>query len=82
MSKYNCKLHNMILFIPPYKFSYVIFIVVQLGSLDKLDKLLDACQRLGVETTPAIVDGLGVIPLYSWYHEVNCVLQSLQCCIE
>ncbi|XP_073042313.1 uncharacterized protein [Primulina eburnea] len=40
-----------------------------LGSLDKLDKLLDACERLGVETTPGIVDGLGVIPLYSWYHE-------------
>ncbi|KAL3835334.1 hypothetical protein ACJIZ3_010070 [Penstemon smallii] len=40
-----------------------------LGSLDKLDKLLDACGRLGVETKPTIVDGLGIIPLYSWYHE-------------
>ncbi|XP_057772659.1 uncharacterized protein LOC130992147 isoform X2 [Salvia miltiorrhiza] len=40
-----------------------------LGSLDKLDKLLDACQKLGVETKPSIVDGLGIIPLYSWYHE-------------
>ncbi|KAI3473617.1 hypothetical protein Pfo_031422, partial [Paulownia fortunei] len=40
-----------------------------LGSLDKLDKLLDACQKLGVETKPSIVDGLGLIPLYSWYHE-------------
>lgn len=40
-----------------------------LGSLDKLDKLLDACQELGVETKPGIVDGLGIIPLYSWYHE-------------
>lgn len=40
-----------------------------LGSLDKLDKLLDACLKLGVETKPGIVDGLGIIPLYSWYHE-------------
>ncbi|KAL0421677.1 UNVERIFIED_CONTAM: hypothetical protein Slati_3190600 [Sesamum latifolium] len=40
-----------------------------LGSLDKLDKLLDACLKLGVETKPGIIDGLGVIPLYSWYHE-------------
>lgn len=38
-------------------------------SLYKLDKLLDACERLGVETKPSIVDGLGIIPLYSWYHE-------------
>ncbi|KAK6153291.1 hypothetical protein DH2020_012930 [Rehmannia glutinosa] len=40
-----------------------------LGSLDKLDKLLDACEKLGVETKPGIIDGLGLIPLYSWYHE-------------
>ncbi|KAH6758323.1 hypothetical protein C2S51_018558 [Perilla frutescens var. frutescens] len=40
-----------------------------LGSLDKLDKLLDACQKLGVETKPSIVGSLGIIPLYSWYHE-------------
>ncbi|KAL2533004.1 Metallophos domain-containing protein [Abeliophyllum distichum] len=39
------------------------------SSLDKLDKLLYACERLGVETKPSIVDGLGIIPLYSWYHE-------------
>ncbi|KAL1551288.1 acyl-carrier-protein phosphodiesterase PptH-like [Salvia divinorum] len=40
-----------------------------LSSLDKLDKLLDACEKLGVETKPSIVDGVGIIPLYSWYHE-------------
>ncbi|GFP99094.1 hypothetical protein PHJA_002053300 [Phtheirospermum japonicum] len=40
-----------------------------LDSLDKLDKLLEACRRLGVETKPSIVDGVGLIPLYSWYHE-------------
>ncbi|XP_042047385.1 acyl-carrier-protein phosphodiesterase PptH-like [Salvia splendens] len=40
-----------------------------LSSLDKLDKLLEACEKLGVETKPSIVDGVGIIPLYSWYHE-------------
>eukprot|EP00257_Ricinus_communis_P026892 XP_025014306.1 uncharacterized protein LOC8286474 isoform X2 [Ricinus communis] len=41
-----------------------------LDSLEKLNKLLDACRILGVETTPMILDGLGIIPLFSWYHEV------------
>ncbi|KAL5749398.1 hypothetical protein ACOSP7_024001 [Xanthoceras sorbifolium] len=40
-----------------------------LGSLEKLDRLRDACRELGVETNPADIDGLGIIPLYSWYHE-------------
>ncbi|CAN4085364.1 unnamed protein product [Withania somnifera] len=40
-----------------------------IDSLQKLDKLLDACQRLGVETNPSIIDGLAIIPLFSWYHE-------------
>lgn len=40
-----------------------------LNSLDKLNKLLDACKRLGVQTSPMIIDGLGIIPLFSWYHE-------------
>ncbi|XP_019195770.1 PREDICTED: uncharacterized protein LOC109189612 [Ipomoea nil] len=39
------------------------------NSLEKLDELLDACQRIGVETNPTVVDGLGIIPLFSWYHE-------------
>ncbi|XP_057968690.1 uncharacterized protein LOC131158103 isoform X3 [Malania oleifera] len=38
-------------------------------SLEKLDKLLDACRGLGVETKPMIIDDLGIIPLFSWYHE-------------
>ncbi|KAJ4713720.1 Ser/Thr protein phosphatase family protein, expressed [Melia azedarach] len=40
-----------------------------LDSLEKLNKLLDACRGLGVETNPVAVDGLGIIPLFSWYHE-------------
>ncbi|ERN10220.1 uncharacterized protein LOC18438392 [Amborella trichopoda] len=38
-------------------------------SLAKLSALLDACRELGVETSPNIVDGVGIIPLFSWYHE-------------
>lgn len=38
-------------------------------SLEKLDKLLDSCKDLGVVTNPTIIDGLGIIPLFSWYHE-------------
>lgn len=38
-------------------------------SFEKLDKLLDACQKIGVETKPVILDVLGIIPLFSWYHE-------------
>lgn len=38
-------------------------------SLEKLKNLLDACKRLGVETSPMAIDGLGIIPLFSWYHE-------------
>lgn len=40
-----------------------------IDSLQKLDKLLDACQRLSVETNPSVIDGLAIIPLFSWYHE-------------
>ncbi|XP_048138696.1 LOW QUALITY PROTEIN: acyl-carrier-protein phosphodiesterase PptH-like [Rhodamnia argentea] len=39
------------------------------GSLEKLEKLLDACQRLGVKTDPMVIGSLGIIPLFSWYHE-------------
>ncbi|KAL9437775.1 hypothetical protein AB3S75_023611 [Citrus x aurantiifolia] len=38
-------------------------------SLEKLNKLLDACRGLGVEINPVVIDGLGIIPLFSWYHE-------------
>ncbi|KAK6261527.1 hypothetical protein QUC31_007343 [Theobroma cacao] len=40
-----------------------------LDSLQKLNKLLDACRQLGVETNPVVIDGLGIVPLFSWYHE-------------
>lgn len=40
-----------------------------LDSLEKLNALLDACSDLGVETSPKVVEGLGIIPLFSWYHE-------------
>ncbi|XP_044465450.1 acyl-carrier-protein phosphodiesterase PptH-like isoform X2 [Mangifera indica] len=40
-----------------------------LDSLEKLNKLLDACRGLGVETNPVVIDGVGIIPLFSWYHE-------------
>lgn len=40
-----------------------------LDSLEKLDKLLEECQKLGVHTDPLVLDDLGVIPLFSWYHE-------------
>ncbi|KAK2989513.1 hypothetical protein RJ640_005405 [Escallonia rubra] len=38
-------------------------------SLEKLNKLLEACRRIGVETNPMVVDGLGIVPLFSWYHK-------------
>nr|ACU18216.1 unknown [Glycine max] len=38
-------------------------------SLEKLNKLLDACERIGVETNPTVIDEIGIIPLFSWYHE-------------
>ncbi|CAN6577682.1 unnamed protein product [Malus baccata var. baccata] len=42
---------------------------IHLDSHQKLKKLLDACRGLGVETSPMVLDGLGIIPLFSWYHE-------------
>ncbi|CAK7338645.1 unnamed protein product [Dovyalis caffra] len=40
-----------------------------LDSLEKLNKLLDACRGLGVQTRPMALGGLGIVPLFSWYHE-------------
>ncbi|KAH7663173.1 Metallo-dependent phosphatases protein [Dioscorea alata] len=40
-----------------------------LDSLEKLDMLLDACRELGVSTRPRTIDGVGIIPLFSWYHK-------------
>ncbi|KAF5184692.1 hypothetical protein FRX31_025724 [Thalictrum thalictroides] len=38
-------------------------------SIEKMYQLLDACKTLGVKTSPEIIDGLGIIPLFSWYHQ-------------
>ena len=43
----------------------------QLDSLEKMSNLYDACSSLGVDTNPAILNGLGIVPLFSWYHEVS-----------
>lgn len=53
-------------------FSMMQFILFffQVDSLEKLSKLLDACNRIGVETNPKVIDEVGIIPLFSWYHEV------------
>lgn len=53
-------------------FSMMKFILFffQVDSLEKLNKLLDACKRIGVETNPMVIDEIGIIPLFSWYHEV------------
>lgn len=49
----------------------------QLDSLEKLKALLDACSDLGVETSPKVIEGLGIIPLFSWYHEViSCLVAT------
>ncbi|XP_038972840.1 acyl-carrier-protein phosphodiesterase PptH-like isoform X1 [Phoenix dactylifera] len=40
-----------------------------INSLEKLRALLDVCAELGVETSPRNVNGLGIIPLFSWYHK-------------
>jgi predicted phosphohydrolase len=36
-------------------------------SLEKLRRVLEACRRVGVETSPVEIDGLWVVPLLSWY---------------
>lgn len=49
----------------------VIWFRFQLDSLEKLNKLLNACRHIGIEINPAVIDGLGIVPLFSWYHEVS-----------
>lgn len=64
-----------LLIVRPFSFIYTIYIglllLFQADSLDKLEKLLVACEKIGVATKPSVVGGLGLIPLYSWYHEVS-----------
>ncbi|CAM6098737.1 unnamed protein product [Calypogeia fissa] len=38
-------------------------------SLAKLKTLTDFCHSLGVQTAPANVNGVWIIPLLSWYHQ-------------
>ncbi|KAL5725444.1 hypothetical protein ACHQM5_008586 [Ranunculus cassubicifolius] len=40
-----------------------------LDSIDKLNELLIACRKIGVKTSPDIIHGVGIIPLFSWYHQ-------------
>lgn len=40
-----------------------------IDSMEKLHRLLKICCRLGVETEPRVVKGVGIIPLFSWYHQ-------------
>lgn len=40
----------------------------QYDSLGKLSKLLEMCEELGVRTAPAKINGVWVVPLWSWYH--------------
>ncbi|KAK4742876.1 hypothetical protein SAY87_000877 [Trapa incisa] len=40
-----------------------------IDSVEKMGKLLDACRKLGITTEPVITGGLGIIPLFSWYHK-------------
>lgn len=56
-----------------------LLIFVQVDSLEKFNKLLDACKRIGVETNAKAVGALGIIPLFSWYHEVIASAVSVSC---
>ncbi|GLJ40749.1 hypothetical protein SUGI_0842560 [Cryptomeria japonica] len=38
-------------------------------SVQKLSALLETCNALGVATEPKMINGVGIIPLFSWYHE-------------
>lgn len=38
-------------------------------SVEKLGALMEACSDLEVATEPKIIDGVGIIPLFSWYHQ-------------
>lgn len=52
-------------------------IFLQVDSVEKFNKLLEACKRIGVETNPMVVGALGIIPLFSWYHEVITYVVSV-----
>ena len=37
-------------------------------SLDKLDEINRLCEELGVDTAPACVENVWLVPISSWYH--------------
>ena len=37
-------------------------------SLDKLDEINRLCKELGVDTAPACVENVWLVPISSWYH--------------
>lgn len=39
----------------------------KINSLEKLDLLLSFCKSSGIKTKPEKVDGLWIVPLFSWY---------------
>lgn len=41
----------------------------KMHSLEKLWRIFEICRSLGVETGPKVVKGVGIIPLFSWYHQ-------------
>mmetsp|Transcript_31368 Transcript_31368/g.51904 ORF Transcript_31368/g.51904 Transcript_31368/m.51904 type:complete len:421 (-) Transcript_31368:159-1421(-) len=39
------------------------------NSFEKMQRLLDLCERLGVETCPAFANGAIIVPIVSWHHQ-------------
>ncbi|KAH7826492.1 putative ser/thr phosphatase family protein [Monocercomonoides exilis] len=39
----------------------------EMDSLTKLDKILEMCKEIGVKTNPEEIDGLWIVPLFSWF---------------
>jgi hypothetical protein len=46
----------------------------QLDSVSKLRVLNDVCTSIGVTTTATKLNGVWIVPLLSWYHQVKVLL--------
>ena len=46
--------------------------------MEKLDALMQAYNDLGVDTKPKIIDGVGIIHVFSWYHQVLYYFHVIQ----
>jgi hypothetical protein len=46
----------------------------QFDSVSKLGVLNDVCTSIGVTTTATKVNGVWIVPLLSWYHQVKILL--------